>query len=1080
MADGQQRSYSNNADKAAASTPNAQAGGCPACVKTGLPVLLVRPGLAEESYAAVRAERCRPLFDSHVAGPTLSFGGYVPRTLRADYVMAFYETPHTAEIRATGGWQAFQVSDGGYLAPYPLAAIEGAGQKAETAFTCQRSAAYATAMLMVIPEAKYAGKVWVGFSDHPWSEPVRKFYAANTEKRDARMTLIDAASVTCARSIPMTETNVSALIADYDFVRQGNNLLDSPYPALATNADMVGMEGIRPETAADVMAQARSMVEACKAGYSADQLKIVSLPDAIGVTAETASARLTQCNSAVKWLSDPAAKSENRAWRLQTALSIEGLLKELDARNDAQKERLAGLRARGIDGKRMTQEEFERMKASGEIPAEAFFLRAGSVGATGEWIPEGVGKDAMGNVALPSDKGLDKSNTKLKDKVLDKLGKNNTYPFREFLERHNARVNADQEKLKRVELDHKAWLLSDARRLVTEHDFSLFIPMDGYHFAHRVVEITHGGAMTEIGLEWYSGFVDEDPKAADAILTRAILGNQDAFFKTFTAKATVKQIKNLIKLFEDASKVEDASRLTLDQRLVKSFPFFDKTVASATSLKRGLDLIANPLATISGAVVLGLAKRQQISQSAVEKFEKLMASILEAYTPDSVFTAQVRFDLALAYWRTADRRIRAPRGESTSAAARPAGNSKVKSLVLAGSLAMALQVPEPLGRQIVTIWRVGGRAGDEVKFWGRATADALRTGAPAFNAAAAVLQAITLSKIPEKLTYGDEQERKVAYAGLFTGGMGLASATLELGEAVLKQAEKARGIPAEMGAARYLKMIAGRISAIALVVDAGLAALKARTHFVADDVDAGAAATLQVFALTASAYALWVGAGGAASASAGFLGLSATGWGLILALIGIAAGFIALWLQDTPVEEWVAKCIWGNADDDVKWGRPEREQEELNKLLLGVRVELAYDTQWIKSLAASAAAAEGWSPFEQSERIIWKSAEIRLWLPTSLRVHLRYSLSLALTGIDGVSTMIYSYINGVGKLEATLEGVDPVILDDVASRDVALISVQIDGAKYRSAQAELVIAELGADGDSGEARNVLVQQLLNE
>ena len=440
----------------------------------------------------------------------------------------------------------------------------------------------------------------------------------------------------------------------------------------------------------------------------------------------------------------------------------------------------------------------------------------------------------------------------------------------------------------------------------------------------------------------------------------------------------------------------------------------------------------------------------------------------------------VSFDLALAYWRTADRRIRAPRGESTSAAARPAGNSKVKSLVLAGSLAMALQVPEPLGRQIVTIWRVGGRAGDDVKFWGRATADALRTGAPAFNAAAAVLQAITLSKIPEKLTYGDEQERKVAYAGLFTGGMGLASATLELGYAVLREGEKTRGVAEASGNARYLKIAAGALSALAMLVDAGMSALNAHRRLKSGDMDSAAAFMVQGVVLGIGACAVWVGATSSAAAGAGFIGLSATGWGLILALVGLAAGFIALWLQDSPVEEWAAKCIWGSASEDTKWGRPEREQEELNKLLIGVKVELAYDTQWIKSLAASAAAFEGWSPFEQKDRIIWKSAEVRLWLPETLRPHLKYVVTLALTGLDGVTTTIYSYINGVGKGEAQLDGVDSVIVDDKSSKDIMLVSVQIDGGRFRMAQAEFILEESSADADVAGVRNVLVQQLIED
>ncbi|KWV14715.1 hypothetical protein ATB53_13055 [Xanthomonas translucens] len=50
-------------------------------------------------------------------------------------------------------------------------------------------------------------------------------------------------------------------------------------------------------------------------------------------TAETATARLTQCNSATHWFYDKNKQSEQRPWRLQTALSIEGLLKQFNGRN---------------------------------------------------------------------------------------------------------------------------------------------------------------------------------------------------------------------------------------------------------------------------------------------------------------------------------------------------------------------------------------------------------------------------------------------------------------------------------------------------------------------------------------------------------------------------------------------------------------------------------------------------------------------------------------------------------------------------------------------------------------------------
>lgn len=1088
MADGQKKSYSSNANNAAAATPAVESGGCPACAKAGLPILLVRPGLADAGYAAARQAPCQPLLDKHVAGPKLSFGGYVLRTLRAGYVMVFYENPHTAELKATKGWQAYQVSDGGYLSPYPLQVIEQAGQKTGDAFTCQRTAAYATAMLMVIPDPKNAGKVWMAYSDHPWSEPVREFYVANVAKRDARMTMIDAASSTCVRSIAMSERNILTLVADYDQSPPANHLLDTPYAPLAIGRDMVGTSGVRPESAADLMTQAQALIKSCKGQYTIEQLKIVSVPDAVGMTAETASARMTQCSSAKNWLFENGKESEQRPWRLQTAMSIEGLLKEIDHRNEAHKQALANLRQSGLAGKKVSRQEFDRMMKAGELPPGTFFQISGSIDARGEWMPDGNANSQTGTIVLQSDRGLDQSTARMKEKVLAKLGKDGKYPFRDFIKKYRDMVDADQKKLAKVELDHKAWIQSDARKLVTMHDCARTIPMDGLHFASIVRDVTNGGTMTENGLEWYAGFVHEDPAQADAILTQAMLGNQDAFFKTFTAKSTTKQVKNLLKVFEEAAKVADPAQLQRDQRLVKSFPFFDKTVAAAPVLKRVLDGIANPLATVSGGVLLGLMKRKQISQGAVEKFERLLASIADTVKPDKVFTAQIRFDLALAYWRTADRRVRMSASEQAAESTRQATanvqrvvenqTGKVKSLVLAGSLSMALQMPESLGRQMVTVWRVGGQVADDVKLWGKATADALRSGSPAFNAAAAVLQAISLAKLPEQLTYGTEQERQVAYAALIGSGMGLAAASLELGEAVYKEVEKARGIVGEAARARYLKLAAGRISAAATVIEAGIALINWYERGKTGDSDSQTLYLIQAAILSGAAYAAWMGATatftmGSSAASAGVLGLSYTGWGLILVGLGLLVGYLALLLQDTPVEEWAAKCIWGIADSKNQWGNPQREQEELNKLLLGIKVELGYSTQWIKTLGASAAASEGWSPFGEKQRVLWKTAEIRLWIPKELRTKLHYGLTLALVGTDGVSTTVYSYLNGVGQQLARLPGLDDVKLDEHGEQ-VVLISVEMDGAQFRSAQAEILLAE------SNESRNVLVQQILND
>lgn len=202
--------YGSRANAAAATATACGGQGCPSCVKTGLPVLLVRPGLADAAYANARRKYVEPLLKG-VADQKLTASGYVMRTLRKGYLHAYYEHPHTPELKQQGGWQLFHVDEGGYLTPVALAA---AGEDPK-AFYCKRTEAYAIAMLFVIPDAANTQRVWVGFSDHPWSEPVRKRYAANESLRSKRMACIDAKAGRAERSLPMSVLNIEECVADY-------------------------------------------------------------------------------------------------------------------------------------------------------------------------------------------------------------------------------------------------------------------------------------------------------------------------------------------------------------------------------------------------------------------------------------------------------------------------------------------------------------------------------------------------------------------------------------------------------------------------------------------------------------------------------------------------------------------------------------------------------------------------------------------------------------------------------------------------------------------------------------------------
>lgn len=124
--------YAQNANQAAVGVPQCGSGGCASCIKSGLPMLLVRPGLAEKQYADSKHGAIEKLLPG-VADPKLSYSGYVMRTLRGGYVYAYYEHAHTPEIKAQKGWQAFQVDTLGYLTPMPIAQLPVPGEARSSA-----------------------------------------------------------------------------------------------------------------------------------------------------------------------------------------------------------------------------------------------------------------------------------------------------------------------------------------------------------------------------------------------------------------------------------------------------------------------------------------------------------------------------------------------------------------------------------------------------------------------------------------------------------------------------------------------------------------------------------------------------------------------------------------------------------------------------------------------------------------------------------------------------------------------------------------------------------------------------------
>ncbi|NWC11979.1 hypothetical protein HX776_24650, partial [Pseudomonas agarici] len=166
-----------------------------------------------------------------------------------------------------------------------------------------------------------------------------------------------------------------------------------------------GVAQKRPERASDLMAQAQALCEA--GGYSLSDVNIVCLPDAVGITHEAAVLRSTLCNRASLWLS----RQPEGSWRLQTAMSIEGLLREIDARGEARKAQLAEYAE--YQGKPITRQAFEDAKKAASLPPDAQF--------EANLIPHRHDPSTLypdrynGKVRLPSQRWVDAQSESLKE-----------------------------------------------------------------------------------------------------------------------------------------------------------------------------------------------------------------------------------------------------------------------------------------------------------------------------------------------------------------------------------------------------------------------------------------------------------------------------------------------------------------------------------------------------------------------------------------------------------------------------------------------------------------------------------------
>ncbi|WP_328514454.1 T6SS effector BTH_I2691 family protein, partial [Ralstonia solanacearum] len=614
------------------------------------------------------------------------------------------------ELVKQNGWQVFRVDHGGYLTPIPLAM---AGKDSE-AFTCKRSESYATAMFFVIPQPKQTKRVWVGFSTSPWSAPTLKKYASHADLRAKRMACIDAPAGKSEGALGLTAERVGQCLPDYDAALKPEVLRGAPFPRLipakagqTNGAAAVASpdaqdekeqpvspskdrplplyappkQKVRPDDAQLLYKQAHTMLEKLPGNpYTEANLMMVCVPDAEGTTTEAAQRRITHCSSAAESIA-----SEQGLHKFKSALMIDGMLKLIKQNGQQHKARNATFAK--LHGTKITRPQFDAMKADGRLPPDAEMtpgvIKAGP--NPNLWRPDYYN----GTVFVPGAEQIDRETRNSYQRMLKKLQSPDngaTYAYDRFLKDFHKKAEADQKRLIEFEKDYKGWLLSDARKLVTSHDFDEATHIDGVYYAKCVANVTLGGPMSDEGAKWFKSFLTASLNDKESLLRRALFGNQKEFFDWATDKDQVSKEWDTVKGYMDLEPVKVA--ITAGKGAVA-----DDARAIMQSLLGTIAAVVSKLDQQGASLSEGL--RYQIKLLTMAMMVRSEAGALKLW----------RVPMPL---QDATRLWRVMQGEATNAIRQVAqnGKNKVESLLLNSAVAMEANGATKTARGMVDVYLI--------------------------------------------------------------------------------------------------------------------------------------------------------------------------------------------------------------------------------------------------------------------------------------------------------------------------------------------------------------------------------------
>lgn len=1126
MASGEVSQYSNNALAAVKGTKTCGSGGCPSCVKAGLPVLLARPGLAETRYAGKSAVYTQRLM-AQLMAPDLKHSNYVMRTLRTGYVYVYYEAAAMHSIVGGEGWEVFAVDEAGYVTPVALELPPLPEEMPR--FSCERTEGYAAGMLINIKEPSAAGIVWIGFSEVPLSLEVRRRYVAQPEVRARRFTRLNASTGESERALELNEQNVRNAMCDYDVERgkllealrgnphrPGQVILDKDgrVPERPTTEEIATHE--RREGPRDIVMAARSIADASR-GRSAIGPIILGVSDAVGMAHEAAHLRITLPSKAVKWL----LAQQDGARRLQTAVTMVGLqemlVQQANVREEDFKQRNpVPMYGMDLRAENVTKTEFEARQKAGVVPSSATWspIAMAINGPFGSGVVSS-GQNGYGNIKVLNgsfeadarvliEKIKKKSSRKIRDPTTGKsLG------WEDFLVEFGRFSTEDKALRKRIQGDHRDLLRWPGRSIITDFDFDESNPADGVYYSQVVGKILHGGPIDDDAVEWYADYVKEDPSNKDNLLVRAMLGNQKEHFDQFVGWAGEDGQRS--KASDIINNVLDlAEKLAENQQGGRASALAVKHIGILRLLARGY---ASPLMAMAGAVALGADRlNRSLPAGFYDKLLALLSSIVKTGGGLTHLVIEAPLRLAGRAWRKMSVAF-----STGNKAAEKTAVAKVKSLVVGGGDALQLAGAGEAAERKVRLHLWTDRSESELRALqakaepgqvsvtaqpapgsvsGPRTGAALSAAAPplaigsvglmnlaaatpkvlmdaptVMSAGAGVIQAMEIAKALKKMEVGTTKERREAIFSFFSAGLGVVSAFVDVAKAYAQRL-------LQKAAVKRLEMTVALFAALGSFIDSAQSFLNAKEDY-KNGRGVAALHLLQAASFFAGGVAFVIYA--AAAVVQGFgVATSWLGWGILLIVLGFALGFVASIFMTLPIEDWAARTLWGEGYES--WDSVQTELQELNKVLLGVEIDAQFrgSINWRNAKNATdvfvGEIVQRMTAFP-SEVSFTREFVVKLRLAEHMRKRLNWSVVVFGNPASGGSRQMLTtcITNDVGSVGANWGvGVTKESVDD-SSMEMMTISGHVRSGEFRDLFVVVSMRDALVDGDVIVQEQIMVE-----